>query len=99
MAFHDVSPRWILDAAFRNMTRSIAGCPATRLSLLFLALCIWWPTTAQAHTEIFFPKLFSLQELPTSGFVFLNPDPTVATVYVYLIGANGVKVAEFPPFT
>jgi hypothetical protein len=45
-----------------------------------------------AHTEIFFPKLLSVAELPTTGVVLLNPDPLIATVNVYLISADG-KVA------
>jgi len=49
---------------------------------------------ADAHAEIFFPKLFSVDELPYTGFVFLNPDPTLATVNFYLISASGSTVAS-----
>ena len=52
------------------------------------------PLTAFGHTEIFFPKVFSTAELPNTGFVLLNPDPDVATVYMYLISTAGTKVSE-----
>src|SRR5205085_6053490 len=54
---------------------------------------------AEAHTEIFFPKLLSQAELPNTGFVFLNPDPTIATVNVYLISRSGSPIASPPSFT
>ena len=53
--------------------------------LILLAL----PLSAEAHAEIFFPKIFSLSELSNTGFVLLNADPTIATVNFYLLAANG----------
>ena len=53
---------------------------ATLIALLFLIA----PVAAEAHAEIFFPKIFSLAELTNTGFVLLNVDPTIATVNVYL---------------
>jgi hypothetical protein len=58
-----------------------------------LVLIVGLPVLAQAHTEIFFPKLFSPAELPTSGFVLLNPDPFPATVQIYLLSAAGATVS------
>src|SRR5262245_33606575 len=54
----------------------------TRLANTLLFMLVL-PAMAHAHTETFFPKMFSPAELPTSGFVLLNPDPFTATVYLY----------------
>jgi hypothetical protein len=43
------------------------------------------PATAFSHAEMFFPKLLSYSELSTTGIVLLNVDPTIATVYAYLL--------------
>jgi hypothetical protein len=68
-----------------------------RWGVLCLLLAI--PITASAHAEIFFPKLFSTDELPNTGFVFLNPDPVIATVSVYLISRSGSRIASPAPLT
>jgi hypothetical protein len=60
--------------------------------MLLLMLCV--PVIAHAHTEIFFPKMFSPAELPTSGFVLLNPDPFTATVYIYFLSPTGLTLAS-----
>ena len=70
-----------------------------RITWGVLCLLLAIPITAGAHAEIFFPKLFSAAELPNTGFVFLNPDPTIATVNVYLISRTGSPVASPPSFT
>jgi hypothetical protein len=57
-----------------------------RLAVIVIVLM---PKIASAHTEIFFPKLFSPAELRTSGFVLLNPDPITATVNLYLVSEAG----------
>src|SRR5881628_1331585 len=59
-----------------------------------VCLVLALPVAADAHAEIFFPKLFSVDELPYTGFVFLNPDPTLATVNFYLMSASGSTVAS-----
>jgi len=64
----------------------------SRLATLLILLT--FPVAADAHSEIFFPKLFSPAELPTSGFVLLNPDPITATVSIYLLSAEGAIVAS-----
>jgi hypothetical protein len=63
------------------------------LFLVFLCLC-GWASTAEAHTEIFFPKIFTPAELPNSGFVLLNPDPIPATVFLILFSPGGAEVAR-----
>jgi hypothetical protein len=50
---------------------------------------LWLPVAAHAHAEMFFPKVFSPNELPTTGFVFVNPDPVTANVSFYLIATTG----------
>jgi len=60
--------------------------------MLLSMLCL--PALAHAHTEIFFPKMFSPAELPTSGFVLLNPDPYTATVYIYFLSPTGSTLAS-----
>jgi hypothetical protein len=62
------------------------------LSVILILLAVPW--TAYAHDEIFFPKLFSPAELPTTGFVFLNPDSFTATVNVVLLSAGGSTVSS-----
>jgi hypothetical protein len=70
-----------------------------RLAILLTLLAI--PIAANAHAEIFFPKVFTPAELRTSGFVLLNPDPLTATVSVYLISTAGApsssKTFTIPP--
>jgi hypothetical protein len=61
--------------------------------LLILTTLLTIPATAWAHAEIFFPKLFSPEELPTSGFVLLNPDPVTASVNIHFLSASGVNPA------
>jgi len=51
----------------------------------WVVLALFLPTAAFAHAEIFFPKLLSLAELPTTGVVLLNADPIIATVSLYLL--------------
>jgi hypothetical protein len=54
------------------------------------------PITAEAHAEIFFPKIFSTSELPNTGFVVLNADPTIVIAKFYLLGADGVVLSSPP---
>jgi hypothetical protein len=54
------------------------------------------PIEAEAHAEIFFPKVFSSVDLPTTGFVLLNADPTIATVNFYFLSGSG-QVLSGPP--
>jgi hypothetical protein len=63
-----------------------------RVGLLMMLLA--FPAAALGHAEIFFPKSLSPAELPTTGFVLLNVDPTVATVNFYLLSSNGTVVAS-----
>src|SRR5262245_8881429 len=68
-----------------------SGAPLRgRLVILILLMAV--PVTAHSHSEIFFPKLFSPAELPNTGFVFLNPDPIISLVNVYLLGLDGSVV-------
>jgi hypothetical protein len=55
------------------------------------------PLTSLAHAEIFFPKVFSPAELPTTGFVLLNADPTIATVNLYFLSTAGTVLSAMPP--
>jgi hypothetical protein len=65
-----------------------------RVFALLMLLVI--PIEAEAHAEIFFPKVFSSVDLPTTGFVLLNADPTIATVNFYFLSVNG-QVLSGPP--
>ncbi len=65
-----------------------------RIAWAVLCLLLAIPLSASGHAEIFFPKLFSTTELPNTGFVFLNPDPAIATVNFYLISADGTAVSS-----
>ncbi len=65
-----------------------------KASLLILITLLVIPVAASAHTEIFFPKLFSPVELQTTGFVFVNPDPVIATVNFYLLSADGATLSS-----
>jgi hypothetical protein len=63
-----------------------------RVAVLIVLLAI--PVAANAHAEIFFPKVFSPTELRTSGFVLLNPDPLTASVWVYFVSTDGSILAS-----
>jgi len=64
----------------------------SRLAILIVLLAI--PVVANAHAEIFFPKLFSPAELRTSGFVLLNPDPLTANVSLYFVSSTGAVLGS-----
>jgi hypothetical protein len=64
----------------------------SRLAIFIVLLAI--PVAANAHAEIFFPKIFSPDELRTSGFVLLNPDPLIASVSIYFVGSAGSVLAS-----
>ena len=66
---------------------------AAGILLIIVAL----PVMGFAHAEIFFPKLFSPSELPTTGIVLLNADPTIATVNLYFLSAAGMVLSAMPP--
>ena len=66
---------------------------AAGILLIIVAL----PVMSFAHAEIFFPKLFSPSELPTTGIVLLNADPTIATVNLYFLSAAGTVLSAMPP--
>jgi hypothetical protein len=63
------------------------------IPILLLAV----PISAYGHAEIIFPKLLSLDELPNTGFVLLNPEPYVANVNFYLFSAAGKVVSSSAP--
>ena len=69
-----------------------------RVILVFCFL-VSVPQGAFAHAEFFFSKVFSRAELPTTGFVLLNPDPDVATVYFYWIPSQGLPAGSPPPLS
>jgi len=60
--------------------------------VVLLALLVV-PITAYGHAEIFFPKVFSVAELPTTGFVLLNPDTSLSTVNIYLLSTSGSVIS------
>src|SRR5262249_21408992 len=68
------------------------GRVTSRLAILIVLLAI--PVVANAHAEIFFPKLFFPAELRTSGFVLLNPDPLTANVSLYFVSSTGAVLGS-----
>jgi hypothetical protein len=64
----------------------------SRIAVLIVLLAI--PAAANAHGEIFFPKVFSPTELRTSGVVLLNPDLLTASVTVYFFSTAGSVLAS-----
>jgi hypothetical protein len=68
-----------------------------KVRLAILTILLAFPLAAFGHAEIFFPKSVSPAELPNTGFVLLNVDPTTATVHFYLLGTNGSVVASPQP--
>src|SRR4051812_17708226 len=64
------------------------------MPILVLAIV---PLSAFGHSEIIFPKVFSVADLPSTGFVLLNPDRVVATVNFYLFSPGGSVVSASAP--
>jgi hypothetical protein len=62
------------------------------LGIVGLLLAV--PVLAFGHAEIFFPKLFSRNELANTGFAFLNPDPVTATVTFVLLSRSGSPLSS-----
>jgi hypothetical protein len=68
-------------------------------SLAILIVLLAVPLSAHGHSEIIFPRLFPLAELPTTGFAVLNPDSFTASVSFFLITAGGSSVVTGVPPT
>jgi hypothetical protein len=65
-----------------------------RFRFLALAIILAIPVSAFSHGELFFPKVFAPSDLPTSGFVFVNPNPVTTTLNVYFIATSGIPQAQ-----
>ena len=69
------------------MLRSVAR---TVFVMLFISVTVYGHPGA-VH-EIFFPKVFSVAELQTSGIVLLNPGAITANVMFYFLSAAGAPL-------
>jgi hypothetical protein len=70
-----------------------------KFSFAILIVLLAVPLTVHGHSEIIFPRLFPLAELPTTGFAVLNPDSIPASVSFFLITATGSSVVSGAPPT
>jgi hypothetical protein len=70
-----------------------------KFTLGILVVWLALPIAAYGHSEIIFPRLFSLTELSNTGFAILNPDPSAASVSFFLVSGAGSNVVPGAPPT
>src|SRR5262245_21876616 len=61
--------------------------------LLLMGAFIFWPVFASGQSFLYFPRIFTPQDLQSTGFAVLNPGATNATVTFALYGNEGLLLA------
>jgi hypothetical protein len=61
--------------------------------LILMGAFMFWPVFASGQSNLYFTKVFTPQDLQSTGFAVLNPGPTNAAVTYALYGNDGLLLA------